>query len=101
MLLEARPSRRFTKLEKRSPAMAPPATNCADLPLQSEQHCRERRREQRKRDSANGLARPEQRSSVGQDRSAVERAVEARAERLLGEHGRAVGDDDQQDELGD
>lgn len=74
---------------------------CADLPWQSEQLRRERCSQQRKRNSANGFCRTERRASVGQDGSPVEWSVEARAERPFGEHGGAVGDDDQQDELGD
>ena len=57
--------------------MAPAATKRPNFPLQSQQNCGERRREQRNRESANGLAWPEQRPSVDEDRSAVERAVEA------------------------
>ena len=89
------------KLEKRSPAIAAPATNAPTFhgsPSSS---------------AASGVASSETATPrmvfVGPNGgrpsakigSPVEWSVEARAERPFGEHGGAVGDDDQQDELGD
>ena len=100
MLLGGRPSLRFMKLEKRSPAIAAPATNAPTF--HGNPSCSAASgSQQRKGNSANGFCRTERRASVGQDGSPVEWSVEARAERPFGEQGGAVGDDDQQDELGD
>ena len=84
MLLEARCSLRFTKLEKRSPAMAKVAITGSRPPSKSHQRRADGRRQHGYHDAADGLRGPEYRLAIDKESAAVKRAGKRNSEELLG-----------------